>query len=113
VNNTSGFRVPSALVNITYIPTVIKAINNTAGPNGLILTLLMFGTYPRITTTNIPSFTVTKHSKAITQAIKQIAELHAKRQVTDVLRQQNGPNINNTLNVLIGKNVLVYKKDKG
>jgi hypothetical protein len=22
VNNTSGFRVPSALVNITYIPTV-------------------------------------------------------------------------------------------
>jgi hypothetical protein len=24
VNNTLGFRVPSALVNITYIPTAIK-----------------------------------------------------------------------------------------
>jgi hypothetical protein len=91
----------------------IKAINNTAGPDGLVLTLLVFGTYSRIATTNTPSLMVTEHSKAITKAIKQIAELHAKRQVTDVLRQQNGPNINNTLDVLISKDVLVYKEDKG
>jgi hypothetical protein len=91
----------------------IKAVNNTAGPDDLIPTLLVFSTYPQITTTNTPSLTVTKHNKAITKAIKQIAELHAKRQVTDVLRQQNRPNISNTLNVLISKNVLVYKKDKG
>jgi hypothetical protein len=56
---------------------------------------------------------VTEHSKAITKAIKQIAELHAKKQVTNALRQRNRLNINNTLNVLISKNVLVYKKDKG
>jgi hypothetical protein len=56
---------------------------------------------------------VTKHSKAITKTIKQIAELHIKRQVTDVLRQQNSLNISNTLDVLISKDVLVYKKDKG
>jgi hypothetical protein len=64
-------------------------------------------------TTNTPSLTVTERGKAITKAIKQIAELHVKRQVINALRQQNGPNINNTLNVLIGKNVLVYKEDKG
>jgi hypothetical protein len=57
----------------------IKAINNTAGPNSLILTLLMFNTYPQMTTTNTLSFIVTKHSKAIIKAIKQIAELHTKR----------------------------------
>jgi hypothetical protein len=91
----------------------IKAINNTAGPNGLVPTLLVFGTYPQITTTDTLSLTVTERGKAITKAIKQIAELHAKRQVTDALRQQNGPNINNTLNVLIGKDVLIYRKDKG
>jgi hypothetical protein len=56
---------------------------------------------------------VTEHGKAITKAIKQIAELHAKRQVTDVLRQQNGPNISDTLDVLIGKDVLIYREDKG
>jgi hypothetical protein len=91
----------------------IKAVNNTAGPDSLVLTLLVFGTYSRITTTDTSFLTVTKRSKAITKAIKQIAELHAKRQVTDVLRQRNRLNINNTLNVLINKDVLVYKEDKG
>jgi hypothetical protein len=92
---------------------VIKAVNNTAGLNGLISTLLVFSTYLRITTTDTPFFIVTKHSKAITKAIKQIAELYTKRQVTNALRQRNRPNINNTLDVLISKNVLIYKKDKG
>jgi hypothetical protein len=72
----------------------------------------VFNTYSRITTTNTLSLTVTEHSKAIIKAIKRITELHIKRQVTNVLRLQNGLNINNTLNVLINKDVLVYKKDK-
>jgi hypothetical protein len=64
----------------------IKAVNDTAGPDGLVSTLLVFSTYPRMTTTDTSSLMVTKHGKAITKAIKQIAELHAKRQVTDALR---------------------------
>jgi hypothetical protein len=73
----------------------------------------VFSTYPQIATTNTPFLIVTEHNKAITKAIKQIAELYTKRQVTDVLRQQNSLNISNTLNVLISKDVLVYRKDKG
>jgi hypothetical protein len=73
----------------------------------------VFSTYPRITTTNTSSLIVTEHSKAITKTIKQIAELYTKKQVTNALKQQNSLNISNTLNVLIGKDVLVYKKDKG
>jgi hypothetical protein len=65
----------------------VKAVNDTAGPNGLVPTLLVFSTYSRITTTDTLSFTVTKHGKAITKAMKQIAELHVKRQVTDALKQ--------------------------
>jgi hypothetical protein len=72
----------------------------------------VFSTYSQITTTNTLSFTVTERGKAITKVIKQITELHVKKQVTDALKQQNGPNISNTLNVLISENVLVYKKDK-
>jgi hypothetical protein len=56
---------------------------------------------------------VTERGKAITKAMKQIVKLYVKRQVTDVLRQRNGPNISNTLDVLISKDVLVYKEDKG
>jgi hypothetical protein len=92
---------------------VIKAVNDTVEPDDLVLTLLVFSTYSQITTTNTLSLMVTERSKAIIKAIKQIAELHAKKQVTNVLRQQNGPNISNTLDVLIDKDVLVYKKDKG
>jgi hypothetical protein len=66
-----------------------------------------------MTTTDTSFFTVIKHGKAITKAIKQIAELHVKRQVTDALRQRNGPNISDTLDVPIGKDVLVYREDKG
>ena len=91
----------------------IKAVNDIAGPDGLVPTLLVFGTYLWIATTNTPSLTVTERGKAITKAIKQIAELYVKRQVTDVLRQQNRPNISNTLDVLISKNVLIYRKYKG
>jgi hypothetical protein len=91
----------------------IKAVNNIIGPDGLVSTLLVFSTYSRMATTDTPFLIVIKHGKAITKAIKQIAELHVKRQVTDALRQQNGPNISNTLNVLIGKDVLVYREDKG
>jgi hypothetical protein len=91
----------------------IKAVNNTAGPNGLVLTLLIFSTYPQIATTNTLFLIVTKRNKAITKAIKQIAELYAKRQVIDALRQRNRLNISNTLDVLISENVLVYKEDQG
>jgi hypothetical protein len=73
----------------------------------------VFSTYPQIITTDTLSLTVTERGKAITKAIKQIAELYAKRQVTDALRQRNGPNISDTLNVLISKDVLVYREDKG
>jgi hypothetical protein len=57
----------------------IKAVNNTVGPDGLVLTLLVFGTYLWITTTNTFFFIVTERGKAITKAMKQIAELHVKR----------------------------------
>jgi hypothetical protein len=91
----------------------IKAVNNTTGPNGLISILLVFGTYSQITIINTFFLMVTKRGKAIIKVIKQIAELYVKRQITDVLRQQNRPNISDTLDVLISKDVLVYRKIKG
>jgi hypothetical protein len=92
---------------------VIKAVNNIIRLNSLISTLLVFSIYSQITTTNTPFLIVIKRDKAIIKTIKQITKLYAKKQVTNVLRQQNRLNISDILNVLINKNVLVYKKDKG
>jgi hypothetical protein len=43
----------------------VKAINNTAGPNGLVPTLLVFRAYPRITLADLPAPLIIKRSKAI------------------------------------------------
>jgi hypothetical protein len=68
----------------------VKAINDTAGPNGLVLTLLVFGSYPRMTIID-PIYTmIQEQSKAIKNAIKLVAELYIKRQISNALNQRNG-----------------------
>ena len=50
----------------------IKAINNSARPNGIIFTLLVFKAYPQITKINTLSPSVIKRVKAIYIAIKEV-----------------------------------------
>ena len=61
-------------------------MNDTTGPDSLVLTLLVFRTYPRITTSDNLLLTITERSKAIEKAIKQVTEIYTKRQVRDALK---------------------------
>ena len=68
----------------------VKAINDTAGPDGLVPTLLVFGTYPRLTTDEIaPS--ISQRAAAVKRAMKEVSAIHAKRQINDALKARNGP----------------------
>jgi hypothetical protein len=58
-----------------------KAINNTAGLDGLVPTLLVFGVYPRMVEFNAPSPTVTQRAATIKKAMAEIQKLRAERQV--------------------------------
>ena len=69
----------------------VKAVNDTAGYNGLVPTLLVFDTFPRITNEDVPTLSTIKRAKAINSAMTEVAKLHAKRQVSDALHQRNGP----------------------
>ena len=69
----------------------VKTINNTAGPNGLVPTLLVFGAYPRMTEYNAPTPTMTQRAAAIKSAMKEVQRIRAERQVADALNQRNGP----------------------
>jgi hypothetical protein len=51
--------------NEVYLQIAIKVINNTASPNSLVPTLLVFKAYPRITLANLPAPLIIKRSKAI------------------------------------------------
>lgn len=68
-----------------------KAINDTAGPDGLVPTLLVFGAYPRMTDSDAPSPTVTQRANAMRKAMEEVRKVRAERQVADALNLRNGP----------------------
>ena len=67
-----------------------KAVNDSAGPNRLIPTLLVYGAYPRMTINNTTP-TVSRRTAVIKKAIAELRKIQAKRQVTDALAMRNGP----------------------
>ncbi len=70
----------------------IKSINDSAGPDGIVPTLLVFGAYPRLTK-DLPLLpSITECTEAIYKAIKEVRRIYAERQVRDALAVQNGPN---------------------
>ena len=91
----------------------VKTINNITRPDSLIPTLLVFGTFPRISLNNMTSATTVKRGKAIKKIIKKVTELHTKKHVNKALRTRNRPNITDVLGLAIGQDVLVWRENKG
>lgn len=88
----------------------VKAVNDTAGYDGLVPTLLVFGAYPRISSGDAPALSNTRRAHAIKLAMAELANLRAKRQVTDALRLRNGPRTDKIHDTPIGSMVLVYRE---
>ena len=99
-----------ALGKTSTLQMAVKAVNDTAGPNGLVPTLLVFGTFPKMTPSDPPHPSIYERGKTIAKAMKEITQIHTKRQVEDALKQRNGPDIGNTLDVPIGGKVLVFRE---
>jgi len=57
------------------LQAAVSAINNTAGPNGLVPTLLVFGALPRITTDSPPSASQQQRARAVAKAMKEIRSI--------------------------------------
>jgi di/tripeptidase len=70
----------------------VKAVNDSAGPDRIVLILLVFGLYPRITKIDPPSPTIAKRAEAIRAVTKEVRRLHTKRQVSDALTMRNSLN---------------------
>ena len=56
-----------------------KAINDIVRPNRLVLTLLVYSAYPRITEHNPLSPSVAQRALAVKKAIAEVQKLRAKR----------------------------------
>jgi len=77
----------------------VKAVNDSAGPDGIVPTLLVFGAYPRLTEMDPLSPSVTKRAEAIRVATKEVRRLYVERRVKDALAMRNGPNTKITLDL--------------
>jgi hypothetical protein len=87
-----------------------KALNDTAGPDGLVPTLLVFGAYPRMTELDAPSPTVTQRANAVKKAMAEIHKLRAERQVADALNMRNGPRTDTVHDLPPNSPVLVWRE---
>jgi hypothetical protein len=91
----------------------VKAVNDLAGPDGIVPTLLVFGAYPRLTRDSPPSPSVTERAKAIHKAMKEVRRLNAERQVKGALAIRNGPNTKSLLTLPLQSDVRVWRKKDG
>jgi len=91
----------------------IKAINDTAGPDGLVPTLLVFGAYPRMSELDPPSPTIAQRATAIGLAMKDLRAQRARRQLIDALRERSGPDTSAVNQLPLGSEVLVYREKNG
>ena len=64
---------------------VVKVINNTTRLDSLILTLLIFSIFPRISINNILVIITIKRGKVIRKVIKEVIELYTKRYIIEAL----------------------------
>jgi hypothetical protein len=87
-----------------------KAINDTAGPNRLVPTLLVFGAYLRMTELDAPSPTVTQRANALKKAMAEIRKLRAERQVADALNMRNRSRMDAVHDLPQNSPVLVWRE---
>jgi hypothetical protein len=85
----------------------VKAVNNTAGPNGLVPTLLVYGAYLRISKLDPPTPSVIDQAAIIRKVIAKIVKLRAKQTINNALHYRNGPNITLVHNLPLNSEVLV------
>jgi hypothetical protein len=87
-----------------------KAINDSAGPDGLVPTLLVYGAYPRLSETDVPAPLVMQRALALKKATAEIQRIRARRQVADALNSRNGPNTANIHDLQLNSDVLVWRE---
>ncbi|EKD21678.1 hypothetical protein MBM_00791 [Drepanopeziza brunnea f. sp. 'multigermtubi' MB_m1] len=93
-------KLPKALRE-DRLQIAIKAINDTAGPNSLVPTLLVFKTLLKLTEQDRPAASTQERAAAINKAIKEVRKCHAAKQVKDALKKKNRPITEHTLDLPI------------
>ena len=85
----------------------VKAVNDTAGPDGLVPTLLVYGAYPRMSNLDPPTPSITEQAAVIRKAMAKIVKLWAKQTINNALHHRNRPNITPVHNLPLNSKVFI------
>ena len=85
----------------------VKAVNDPAGPNRLVPTLLVFRAYPRMTSYDAPVASVVARANVIKAIMANVYKCYVARQVIDVLRARNGPKVGHLQDLPLNADVMV------
>ena len=85
----------------------VKAVNNTASPNRLVPTLLVYGAYLRISKLDPPAPSVIDRVAAIRKAMAKVVKLRAKQTINNALYYRNGPNTTLVYDLPLNSKVLI------
>lgn len=102
----------AGISNDILLQMAVKAVNDTAGPDGIVPSLLVFDVYPRMSNLDLPSPSVSQWAAAIKSVMKEVRRLHALRDVKDALRTRNGPRTHNLLHLPLNSDVLVWRENQ-
>ena len=91
--------------NEAILQMAVKAVNDTAGPDGLVPTLLVFGTYPRLVDSSPPSPSIAARSIAIRKVMAEVRKEKAKQQIGEAL----GNHATDTGKILHGASEPMYE----
>ena len=86
----------------------VKAMNDTAGPDGLVPTLLVFGAMPRIPLVPVALPGQVERMKAMEDARAEMSKIMAKSRLRRALKSKVSPATD--ADISIGEEVLVYKE---
>jgi len=94
------------------LQAAFSAVNATAGPDGLVPTLLVFGAYPRISMDSPPSASQIQRANAHSKALGELRKLSTQRRLRDALNTRNGPDTERVmpLSLALGSSVLVWRE---
>jgi hypothetical protein len=94
---------------VTVLQMAVKAINDTAGYDGIVPTLLVFGAFPRMTHIDPSVPSIAQRATVIKKAMAEVTKLRTQRQVTDALRTWNGPLTDDIYTISLGSDILVWR----
>ena len=88
----------------------VKAVNDTAGPDRLVPTLLVYRAYPRMSNLDPPAPSVMDRATAIQKAMAEIVKLRARKSVNNALHHRNGPDTTSVHDLPLNLQVLVWRE---